>query len=156
VTDEARVAARDYWLVPLTPEVMPGVATRLLSAGHESHALRIVAGTTPFTDPREVRQTFARALQEMAVWFPNRASAEEDLARELATALVNGQATPEQTSRRLRESIEVHGVFHPDPQHGAAWEEFTFVAWMREADEYERIGGDARLFAAARALEQTK
>jgi hypothetical protein len=66
-------------------------------------------------------------------------------------------ATPEKTSRTVQEFVDLDDILYPDPdsEHGEAWGEFVFVAWMREADDYE-LGDDARLFAAARALQQSE
>jgi hypothetical protein len=126
----ATVAARDYWLVPLATEAMPETAAQLLAAGHDSQALRDVAGMMPSADPRDVRDTFVRALREMGVWMADRATAEEDLAVELASDVLGDRVTLEETIRRVREVWDFDDVIYRDPAHSDAWRIFVFIGWL--------------------------
>jgi hypothetical protein len=145
-----RDVARAYWLQPLLPEQMPDVATQLLVEGYDTPALCLVAGVV-HPDPRDVREAFIKALQELGVWLPDERSAQRLLARDLARDLHAGRVTLAETAARIRRCWELDEVIDPDPS--SALDDFVLMGWLHGADEaYEPAGGDSRFLGAATAL----
>lgn len=52
------------------------VAAQLLAEGHDSPALRQAAGYSRSDDPRDIREEFGHALEELGAWLPSRDAAE--------------------------------------------------------------------------------
>lgn len=79
-------------------EDLPGIATELLVAGVDSPALRIAAGVLP-SEPRNARDAFLAALNELGVTLPDRQSAFLQLARAKAREICDGKCSPYEGSR---------------------------------------------------------
>jgi hypothetical protein len=70
---EPREAAIRFWLDPIPPEEMPMLAARMLAEGHDTPALRWAAGCSRRDGPRDIREEFGQALDELGAWRPDRA-----------------------------------------------------------------------------------
>jgi hypothetical protein len=73
---EPREAAIRFWLDPIPPEEMPMLAARMLAEGGDTPALRRAAGYSRRDDPRDIREEFGQALDELGAWLPDRGAAE--------------------------------------------------------------------------------
>jgi hypothetical protein len=105
---------------------------------------------TSSDDPRDLRDTFVRALQELGVWLPDRGAAEDDLGRELAGDLLSMRISLEDTARHVCQVWELDEAIH----HGLSpkLEAFVRMAWLYGGPFYQSNGGDGRLLEAAQAM----
>ena len=60
-------------LTRFRPEGMPVLAAQMLAEGHDA---RRSAGHSRRDDPRDIRQEFGQALEELGAWLPGRGAAE--------------------------------------------------------------------------------
>jgi hypothetical protein len=118
--------ARAYWLQPLLLEQMPDIATQLLADGYDTPSLRQVAGMV-HGDPRDVREAFIRALQELDLWLPDRRAAELLLARDLQA----GRVSLARTAARICHYWEFDEVIYASLP--PALDEFVLMGWLHGA-----------------------
>jgi len=70
-------------------ESLPEIAAEALAEGSDSPSLRLLAGMAPF-DPRDARNLFLMAMQELGIPRPDSHQAALVAARWLATQCLNG------------------------------------------------------------------
>jgi len=98
---QPREAGIRFWLDPVPPEEMPMLAARMLAEGHDTPALRRAAGCSRRDDPRDMRQAFGPAPEELGVWLPDRGAAGLAAGTSLARALASGALTIAGCSSRV-------------------------------------------------------
>lgn len=147
---QPRQAAIRFWLDPIPPEQMPMLAAQMLAEGHDTPALRQTAGYTRHDDPRDIREEFGRALDELGTWLPGRAAAELAAGTCLARALLSGTLTIAECSRRASGLWGFREVISGGlPDH---LKDLVLMCFLHDTEHYDANGGDERLLAAARAL----
>lgn len=144
-----QVAVR-FWLDPIPAEDMPMLAARMLAEGHDTPALRRVAGLGRGDAPPDIREEFGRALAELGVWIPDRGAAELAVGISLARELLNGGLSIAECSARACSVWDFDDVIYPHLPDDL--EELVLMCWLYSGEEYDVNGGDKRLLAAARAL----
>ncbi len=85
-------------------EQLPVLATEALVRGVDSPLLREAAGAST-NDPREARETFVAALDELGIPVPERSDAILRLVREVAAQIVGGTTTPHDGASWLRQAV---------------------------------------------------
>ncbi|MET9108054.1 hypothetical protein [Streptomyces zhihengii] len=134
-----------YVAAVLAPADLPMLAAHALVAGHDSPALRELAGLPRRSDESEIRALYVAAMDELGLPLPDGVTAGRRLLVSLAWALVRGE----------RSAVDVGG--------GLGWtveadteEESRFLSTAAEYSQWmgpERLPSWAReLEAAARAL----
>lgn len=126
------------------------VAAQLLAEGHDSPALRQAAGYSRSDDPRDIREEFGRALEELGAWLPSRDAAELAAGGCLARALLGGALTIPECSRRALGIWGLDDVIYPGLADDL--KDFVLMCFLYGTEHYSASGGDDRLLAAARAL----
>jgi hypothetical protein len=142
--------ATDYWLRPLPPEDMPALAARLLADGHDTPAVRDAAAMTARDDPRDVRDAFRAALEDLGRWVPDFPTAQLHACSRAARELLAGRASIEQCARRIRAVCDFDEVIYRALP--ADLDELVLMSWLLPGAEYDATGGDDRLLRAARAV----
>ncbi|MER7623309.1 hypothetical protein [Streptomyces sp. NPDC126503] len=79
----------------LRPEELPMLAAHALAADADTPALCELAGLSPRTDPRDLRELFERALSEAGVAPPDRRVARRHALRRAAAQLLADGITPD-------------------------------------------------------------
>jgi hypothetical protein len=138
-----------YWLEPIVPEDMPGLATEWLAAGIGGEAV-LKSASSDFMDSRDICDLFIEALKEIGAWVPSRDDAMlayvEDFARRIAQD--EGQLGEEASSfRRLIDFDDL--AFGPFPHDLSV---FGLMCWFYGTSAFEEQGGIERLRAAVRAV----
>jgi hypothetical protein len=147
---QPREAAIRFWLDPIPPQEMPMLAARMLAEGHDTPALRRAAGCSRRDDPRDVREEFAQALDELGAWLADRGAAELAAGISLARALLSGALTIAGCSRRVLGTWDLDDVIYPGLPDDL--KDLVLMCFLRGTEHYAPSGGDERLLAAARAL----
>lgn len=75
----------------LDPSTLPTVATEAVLQGLESEALFVLAGESPTSDPHDLRERFAAALDELGIPQPSRLEAATTIKRRIAADVVAGR-----------------------------------------------------------------
>jgi hypothetical protein len=132
-------AAIRFWLDPIPPEEMPMLA-----------ALRRAAGYSRRDDPRDIRQEFSHALEELGAWLPDRRAAELAAGICLARALLSGALTMAGCSRRALGIWDFDAVVYPGLPGDLR--DLVLMCFLLGTEHYAPSGADERLLAAARAL----
>jgi len=147
---QPREAGVRFWLDPIPPEEMPMLAARMLAEGHDTPALRRAAGLGRRDDPRDIRQEFGQALDELGAWLPDRAAAGLAAGISLARALLSSALTIAGCSRRARDIWDLDHVIYPGLPDDL--KDLVLMCHLIGTEHYAPSGGDERLLAAARAL----
>jgi hypothetical protein len=142
--------ARDCWLRPTVPEDMPMLAARLLAGGHDAPALRRAAALGAQEDPRDIRDAFRAALEELGGWVPDLLTAQLRACASAARDLLAGRIPIEECARRIRDACPFDDVLHQALP--ADLDELALLSWLRPGGEYDANGGDEGLLSAARAV----
>jgi len=145
-----REAAIRFWFDPIPPEEMPMLAAQMLAEGHDAPALRRAAGYSRRDDPRDIRQEFGQALEELGAWLPDRGAAELAAGISLACALLSGALTVAECSRRALGTWDFDDVIYPGLPGDL--KDLVLMCHLLGTEHYAPNGGDERLLAAARAL----
>jgi hypothetical protein len=147
---QPREAAIQFWLDPIPPEEMPMLAAQMLAEGHDAPALRRAAGYSRRDDPRDIRQEFGQALEELGAWLPDCGAAELAAGMCLAHALLSGALTVVECSRRALGTWDFDDVIYPGLPGDL--KDLVLMCHLLGTEHYAPNGGDERLLAAARAL----
>jgi hypothetical protein len=147
---EPREAAIRFWLDPIPPEEMPMLAARMLAEGHDTPALRWAAGCSRRDGPRDIREEFGQALDELGAWRPDRGAAELAAGISLARAVLSGALTIAGCSRRALGIWDFDDVIYPGLPGDL--KDLVLMCFLHGTEHYAPSGGDERLLAAARAL----
>jgi hypothetical protein len=132
-------AALAIWLDPLTPEDMPVIAAEWLATGRDGPAVTHAACCRPNDDPREVRDAFVAALDELGVSFASHEDAEIGLLKWAARTIEDDEASLLVVRRRVCRAIDFDVVTYealPDP-----YLRLLTVCWLIDSDVAEEIGG---------------
>ncbi|MEU6378875.1 hypothetical protein [Streptomyces sp. NPDC046909] len=84
-------AAWVYQLDQVRVEHLPMTAAEALAAGVDSPALRELAGLSRHADPRDIRDAFEQAVEELEIALPDLPLARRHALRRLATRFVAGE-----------------------------------------------------------------
>ena len=144
VEDLRRARARAL-LRMLTPEQMPTWAMCALTDGYDSPSLSELAGLD-HADPRDVRDIFTAALDELGAPTLDEDQARLEMARAWAHAAVEGTMTPYEAARRIWWEAS------SPMDHPAALVRFVGLASEWEDDPEHRAAYDAEIIQAARDL----
>jgi hypothetical protein len=147
---QPREAGIRFWLDPIPPEEMPMLAARMLAEGHDTPALRRAAGCSRRDDPRDIRQEFGQALDELGARLPDRGAAELAAGTSLARALLSGALTIAECSSRALEIWDFDDIIYPGLPGDL--KDLALMCHLLGSEHYAPSGGDERLLAAARAL----
>ena len=126
------------------------LAARMLAEGHDAPALRRAAGCSRHDDPRDIRQEFGQALEELGACLPDRGAAELAAGICLARALLSGALTIAECSRRALGTWDFDAVIYPGLP--VELKDLVLMCHLLGTEHYAPSGGDERLLAAARAL----
>jgi hypothetical protein len=119
----------------LSPEELPAIAAQALADGLDSPALRERPGVSAL-DPREARDVFLRAMNELEVTIPDQTTAMWRLVHLWMSRIASGELEPVEGLHRLAaawselghpERLSIFGLLADD------WEEFS-----AERDSVER------------------
>ena len=89
------------------------LAARMLAEGQDTPALRRAAGYSRRDDPRDIREEFGQALDELGTRLPDRSAAELAAGTSLARALLSGALTIAACSRRVLGTWDLDDVIYP-------------------------------------------
>ncbi|MEU0393601.1 hypothetical protein ABZ208_12620 [Streptomyces sp. NPDC006208] len=106
--DRLQDSAWQYVAEVLHSEDLPMLAAHALVDGHDSPALRELAGLPRRSDPTEVRELYVQALRELDVPLPDEEMAGRRLLLSLAFGLVQGGLSPKQVADRLSMTVAAH------------------------------------------------
>ncbi|MEU9863679.1 hypothetical protein AB0D99_22670 [Streptomyces sp. NPDC047971] len=143
--DRLQDSAWQYVAEILRPDDLPMLAAYALVDGHDSPALRELAGLPRRSDVAEVRELYVQALSELDVPLPDEETAGRRLLVSLAFGLVQGELSPKEVGDGLSMTVAAHTE-----------EEMQFLSIAAEYSEW--IGPDdfpeweRKLRAAARLL----
>ena len=126
------------------------LAARMLAEGHDTPALRRAAGYGRRDDPRDIRQEFGQALEELGAWLPDRGAAELAAGISLARALLSGGLTIAECSRRALGIWDLDDVIYPGLPDDL--KDLALMCHLLGTEYYAPSGGDERLLEAASAL----
>jgi hypothetical protein len=84
----------------LSPEELPAIAAQALADGLDSPALREAAGVSAL-DPREARDAFIRAMNELGVTIPDQTAAMWRLVHLSLFRIASGELEPVDAQHRL-------------------------------------------------------
>ncbi|MFI6468569.1 hypothetical protein [Streptomyces sp. NPDC050538] len=84
-------AAWLYQADQVCPEDLPMTAAQALAAGMDTPILRELAGVPRHADPRDIRDTFEQALEELGIDLPDHHLARRYALRRLATRFAAGE-----------------------------------------------------------------
>jgi hypothetical protein len=106
VMDRLQDSAWQYMAEVLRPEDLPMIAAHALVDGHDSPALRELAGLPSRSDATEVlRELYLRALSELDVALPDEETAGRRLLVSLAFGLVHGALSPREVGDGLSMTV---------------------------------------------------
>ncbi|WP_147976638.1 hypothetical protein [Streptomyces sp. MS191] len=103
--DRLQDSAWQYVAEVLTSEDLPMLAAHALVDGHDSPALRELAGLPRRSDATEVDELYIQALGELGVPLPDEETAGRRLLVSLALGLVQGELSPKEVTDRLSITI---------------------------------------------------
>lgn len=103
VMDWLQNSAWQYVAEVLRPEDLPMLAAHALVDGHDSPALRELAGLPRRSDAAEVRELYVQALSELDVPLPD----EETVGRLLLVSLAFGLAQGELSPREVGDGLSM-------------------------------------------------
>jgi hypothetical protein len=106
--DRLQDSAWQYVAEVLHPEDLPMLAAHALVDGHDSPALRELAGLPRRSDATEVRELYVQALSELDVLLPDEETAGRRLLVSLAFGLVQGGLRPREVADRLSMTVAAH------------------------------------------------
>ena len=129
---------------------MPVLAARMRADGHDSPALCRAAACSRRDDPRDARQEFGQALDELGACLPDRGAAELAAGTCLAGALLSGALTIAECSSRVLGIWDFDAVIYPGLPDDLR--DLALMCHLLGTEHYAPRGGDERLLAAARAL----
>ncbi|MGW1511345.1 hypothetical protein [Streptomyces sp. NPDC002394] len=143
--DRLQGSAWQYVAEVLRPEDLPMIAAHALVDGHDSPALRELAGMPRRSDATEVRELYVQALSELDVPLPDEETAGRRLLVSLALSLVHGVLSPKEVGDGL--SMTVTARTQEETQFLSVAAEYS--EWMEPDDlpAWER-----ELQAAAQSL----
>ncbi|GAA3483612.1 hypothetical protein [Streptomyces yanii] len=143
--DRLQGSAWQYVAEVLHAEDLPMIAAHALVDGHDSPALRELAGLSRRSDAAEIREVYVQALDELDIHLPDEETAGRRLLVSLAFGLVRRELSPKEVTDRLSMTVAAH-----------TQEETQFLSIAAEYSEW--IGPDDLpawehdLQAAARSL----
>lgn len=105
VVDRLQGSAWQYVAEVLRPEDLPMIAAHALVDGHDSPALRELAGLPRRSDATEVRELYVQALSELDVPLPDEETAGRRLLVSLALSLVHGLLSPKEVGDGLSMTV---------------------------------------------------
>lgn len=108
VMDRLQDSAWQYVAEVLRPEDLPMLAAHALVDGHDSPALRELAGLPRRSDVTEVRELYVQALSELGVPLPDEETAGRRLLVSLAFGLVQGDLSPKEVGNSLSMTVAAH------------------------------------------------
>jgi hypothetical protein len=108
VMDRLQDSAWQYVAEVLHSEDLPMLAAHALVDGHDSPALRELAGLPRRSDANEVRELYVQALRELDVHLPDEETAGRRLLVSLAFGLVQGGLSPKEVADRLSMTVTAH------------------------------------------------
>jgi hypothetical protein len=108
VMDRLQDSAWQYVAEVLHSEDLPMLAAHALVDGHDSPALRELAGLPRRSDADEVRELYVQALRELDVHLPDQETAGRHLLVSLAFGLVQGGLSPKEVADRLSMTVAAH------------------------------------------------
>ncbi|MGV9315998.1 hypothetical protein ACWDR0_27990 [Streptomyces sp. NPDC003691] len=103
--DRLQDSAWQYVAEVLHPEDLPMLAAHALVDGHDSPALRELAGLSRRNDATEIRELYIQALSEHDVPLPDEEMAGRRLLVSLAFGLVQGSLGPEEVGNSLSMTV---------------------------------------------------
>ncbi|MFG2128022.1 hypothetical protein ACGFNV_09500 [Streptomyces sp. NPDC048751] len=103
--DQLQHSAWLYVAEVLPAEELPMLAAHALVDGHDSPALRELAGLPRRGDEAEVRELYVQALHELGVSLPDEETAGRWLLVKLAFGLVEGELSPGDVADRLSMTV---------------------------------------------------
>ncbi|MFC9248066.1 hypothetical protein ACFT7S_29800 [Streptomyces sp. NPDC057136] len=106
--DRLQDSAWQYVAEVLRSEDLPMLAAHALVGGHDSPALRELAGLPRRSDATEVRELYVQALGELGVPLPDEETAGRRLLVSLAFGLVQGGLSPKEVADRLSIMVAAH------------------------------------------------
>ncbi|MFE4957634.1 hypothetical protein ACFRCW_27055 [Streptomyces sp. NPDC056653] len=106
--DRLQDSAWQYVAEVLHAEDLPMVAAHALVDGHDSPALRELAGLSRRGDAAEVRELYVQALDELDVHLPDEETAGRRLLVSLAFGLAQGEPSPKDVADRLSMTVAAH------------------------------------------------
>ncbi|MGW4648209.1 hypothetical protein [Kitasatospora sp. NPDC004289] len=133
------------------PEGLPTAAAELLAGGHDSPALRDLAGRSRHEDTSELKRLLQEALGELSVPVPDSDTAERCLLHHLAARLTAGDISPKDVAATLWHGVADTGTDLETRFARAAVEEDYLDAMETDQPEEFRSWEDA-VRAAAVAL----
>lgn len=149
--DAAFTLAWQHSVGLVLPEALPMAAAGLLAEGHDSPALRDLAGRSRHEDTVELESLLQEALAELRVPVPDGETAERCLLHHLATRLTAGDIGPKDVAATLWYGVADSGTELEVRFARAAAEEDHLDAMETDRPEAFRSWEDA-LRAAAVAL----
>jgi hypothetical protein len=103
--DRLQQSAWRYVAEILPPEELPMLAAHALVDGHDSPALRALAGLPRRSDETEIRGLYVQALHECGVPLPDDETAGRWLLISLAVGLANAELSPKDVVNRLSMTV---------------------------------------------------
>ncbi|MET7983309.1 hypothetical protein [Streptomyces sp. NPDC005281] len=103
--DRLQQRAWQYVAEVLPPEELPMLAAHALVDGHDSPALRELAGLSRRSDATEIRELYVQALHELGVPLPDEEAAGRRLLASLAFGLARGELSPKDVADRLSMTV---------------------------------------------------
>ncbi|MFI8916552.1 hypothetical protein ACIGW4_33770 [Streptomyces sp. NPDC053513] len=103
--DRLQGSAWQYVAEVLRPEDLPMIAAHALADGHDSPALRELAGLPHRSDATEARELYLQALNELDVPLPDEETAGRRLLVSLAFSLVQGELSPKEVGDGLSMTV---------------------------------------------------
>jgi hypothetical protein len=144
-----------YWLGHRRGEEFIEAATQLLVAGYDSEALRRTAGMTAADDPRDVRDMFRTALDELGDSLRDRDEALTRWAARLARRVLHDEIRPEDL-RAAFDDIDLSFTEIGRSEWPDGVYPFLFLAFLWAHRSIEDHGGVEALRAAAIALDEAQ
>ncbi|WP_406338608.1 hypothetical protein OG987_17455 [Streptomyces sp. NBC_01620] len=106
--DRLHDSAWQYVAEVLHAADLPMVAAHALVDGHDSPALRELAGLSRRSDAAEVRELYVQALDELGVYLPDEETAGRRLLVSLAIGLAQGKLSPKGVADQLSMTVAAH------------------------------------------------
>ncbi|MFF7200607.1 hypothetical protein [Streptomyces sp. NPDC008141] len=106
--DRLQNGAWQYVAEVLHPEDLPMLAAHTLVDGHDSPALRELAGLPRRSDAAEIHELYVQALGELDVPLPDEETAGRQLLVSLAFGLAHGGLSPKEVADRLSMTVAAH------------------------------------------------
>jgi hypothetical protein len=103
--DRLQFSAWQYVAEILPPEELPMLAAHALIDGHDSPALRELAGLPRRSDPAEARELYVLALRELGIPLPDEETAGRCFLVRLAFGLAKGELSPKDVGHGLSMTV---------------------------------------------------